>query len=93
MAQKNVNYGVFLRLTLEKSASGEVVCTALAYLPLLCYRDEVHTVKPCFFDETGESQKAFAHVRAVCATDGISLITRRDLLDHAGETSVDQSAQ
>jgi poly-gamma-glutamate synthesis protein (capsule biosynthesis protein) len=93
MAQKNVNYGAFVSLTLTKSAAGEVTCTALAYLPLLCYRDEVHTVKPCFFDETDESQKAFAHVRAVCATDGISLITRRDLLDHAGETSVDQSAQ
>lgn len=93
MAQKNVNYGAFVRLTLTKSASGEVRCSALAYLPLLCYRDGVHAVKPCFFDETGESQKAFAHVRAVCGENGINLITRKDLLNDAGEASVDQSAQ
>ena len=93
MAQKNVNYGAFVRLTLTKSASGEVRCSALAYLPLLCYRDGVHAVKPCFFDETGESQKAFAHLRAICGENGINLITRKDLLNDAGEASVDQSAQ
>lgn len=78
MAQKNVNYGLFVRLTLTRDGAGRVSCTELAYLPLLCYRDGGHAVKPCYAGETGESQRAFSHVTDVCAGPGITLIERGD---------------
>ncbi len=89
MAQPNVNYGVFARLTLVKSPSGEVKCEELAYLPLLCYRDGVHRVKPCFGDEAGASKKAFSHVVKICAGEGVALIKRGDASEYAGETPID----
>ena len=92
MAQKNVSYGVFLRLTLEKSPSGEVTCAALAYLPLMCYRDGVHRVAPCFADDAGEAARAFAHVSEVCSGENIALIARGELI-HAREAAIDQGAQ
>ncbi|HWQ58013.1 MAG TPA: CapA family protein [Clostridia bacterium] len=93
MAQKNVNYGVFLRLTLEKSASGEVVCAKLAYLPLLCYRDEVHRVAPCFAGDAGEAARAYAHVTEVCSGADIAPIARGELFSYARKASINQGAQ
>ncbi len=92
MAQKNVSYGVFLRLTLARSPSGEVTCAALAYLPLLCYRDGVHRVAPCFADSTGEAAAAYAHVWKICSGENIAVIKRGELI-HAREASIDQGAQ
>lgn len=79
MAQKNTGYGAFVRLTLTKSASGEVTCSQIACLPLLCSREGTHTVKPCFAGEDGDSQAAFAHVTKVCCTDGVAVIGRAEL--------------
>lgn len=93
MAQPNVNYGVFARLTLARDDAGRVYCAELAYLPLLCYRDTVHRVKPCFVDEAGDSMKAYAHVTKVCAGENIALLTREDVFSYAREATGNQSAQ
>ncbi len=78
MSQANVNYGLFVRLTLERNEENRVSCTELAYLPLLCYRDQGHAVQPCYAADTGEAQKAFSHVRDICTGPGITLIERGD---------------
>ncbi len=93
MAQKNVNYGLYVRLTLTRGAEGEVSCTELAYLPLLCYRDGVHKVKPCFPGDEGAAGKAYDHVQNLMRDEGIVRITQGELPDDVRETAIDQSAQ
>lgn len=84
MTRQYNEYGVFVRLTLIRAGDGRVRCTGLAYLPLLCYRDTVRLVQPCFEDSEGAFLSAFEHVRSICSGEGIDLITREEAACIAG---------